>query len=257
MLRNISDFINYRLGATDGEVDRVRDFNFDDNSWTVRYIIADTGTWLPGRLVLLSPSSLTSIDETKKVIHFNLSKKQIEEAPPIEHDQPVTRQHEQDYAEYYGWPMYWYGPVLWGPVPHQVYEKTGVAMEPTEGASAEETGDPHLRSVNEVIGYHIQARDSEIGHIDDFVVDTTDWVLRYLVVDTRNWWPGKHVLIAPPWIQRLSWEDAKVHIDMDRETLRHAPEYNRHTPINRPYETQLFDYYGRKAYWLAEHRDAA
>jgi uncharacterized protein YrrD len=257
MLRNISDFINFKLGATDGEIGRVKDFYFDDHNWTVRYIIAETGTWLPGRMVLLSPFSLKTIDESQKVLHFGLTKQQIEDAPPIECDQPVTRQHEQEYAEYYGWPMYWYGPVLWGPVPHPVYEKNSLSAEPSRELPPEQVGDPHLRSVDEITGYHIQARDGEIGHIDDFVVDTEDWVLRYLVIDTRNWWPGKHVLIAPPWIQRISWEDAKVHVDLEQETLRHAPEYNRHMPINRPYETELFEYYGRKAYWLKEQRAAA
>ncbi len=248
MLTRVSELLDLRLGAQDGEVGRLQDFYFDDQSWTIRYLIADTGDWLPGRQVLLSPFSLKAIHETDKIIEFDLTRRQIEESPSIDVDKPVTRQHEADYAQYYGWPMYWYGPVLWGPTPYPVFERKPEDTM-TTNLPPEQTGDPHLRSVKEVMGYYVHAKDRDIGHVEDFIADIQDWAVRYMVIDTRNWWAGKWVLLPPSWIHSISWEDGKAHVDLDRETIRRAPEYDPDVPITRDYETRLFDYYGREGYW--------
>lgn len=256
MLRKASDLSNFKLGAIDGQLGRLKDFYFDDQNWTVRYLVADTGHWLPGKQVLLSPCAIKSIHETDRVVQFDLTVQQIENAPSVGTDMPVTRQHEVEYANYFGWPMYWYGPVLWGPTPFPIYERNPPDSPPPASLPPEQTANPHLRSVDEVIGYHLQARDGEIGHVDEFILDARDWAFRYLVVDTRNWWPGKRVLISPTWIHEIRWEDAKAHVDLDRETIREAPEYNPSAPITRPYEAKLFEYYGREAYWGQEARAA-
>jgi len=256
MLRKTSDLVNFKLGALDGEIGHLRDFYFDDQSWTVRYLVADTGNWLHGRQVLLSPCSVKSVEESERIVRFDLSVKQIEETPSIDTDKPVTRQHELEYAQYYGWPMYWYGPALWGPVPYPILDRKTVESAGVK-APPEQTANPHLRSVDEVTGYHIHTRDGEIGHVEDFVVDAYDWAIRYVVVDTRNWWPGKRVLVSPTWIERISWEEAAAHVDLDRETIREAPGFDPSSPITRPYEASLFEYYGREAYWSREHKAAA
>jgi hypothetical protein len=241
--------MGFKLGARDGEIGKVKDFYFDDQSWTVRYLIADTGKWLPGRLVLISPFAVKGVKEQGRDIEVDLSKEQIEESPSIDTDMPVSRQYEIKYYGYYGWPMYWYGPELWGPSPFPGgYASAGFPPEP-QSAQVETQGDPHLRSIREMTGYHIQAHDDEIGHIDDWILDDADWAIRYLAVDTRNWWPGKKVLLAPQWITSVSWHQSKIFVALDRDTIRQAPEYDESVPITREYESRLYNHYNRNAYW--------
>jgi len=248
MLRQFKDIKNLRLGAEDGEIGRVKDIYFDDQSWTVRYLVADTRTWLPGRLVLISPASVAGIDQQD--VKVNLTKRQIEASPSVDTDKPVSRQHELDYARYYGWPMYWYGPELWGSAPYPVFDGT-VSERPTSDPlrNQSETGDPHLRSASEVVGYHIHGTDDKIGHVDDLITDDTDWGIRYLDVHTRNWLPGKHVLLAPQWIREVSWGRSEVVVNLATDAIRKAPEYESATNITRDYEERLYRHYGREGYW--------
>jgi len=243
MLRKDEALHRFTLGALDGEIGKVKDFYFDDQSWTVRYLVADTGNWLEERLVLVSPYALVSVDEEAEIIATNLTRKQIEDSPPADSDKPVSRQFEESYYEYYGWPAYWSGlyPVAAYPFPVPIDEKAKEAKEAS--------WDSRLRSVREVEGYRVGATDGEIGHITDFIVDDKDWVIRYLVVDTRNWWPGKHVLMAPQWIERVSWDDRTVYVDLTRDTIKDAPEYPQDSVISREYETELCRHYNREGYW--------
>ena len=243
MLRTAEALHKYTLGASDGEIGKVKDFYFDDRYWTVRYLVADTGNWLEERLVLISPYALVCVDDETELIPTNLTRKQIEDSPPADSDRPVSRQFEVGYYEYYGWPAYWSGLHPWGaypyPVPHPENAKEG----------EEASWDSHLRSAREVEGYGVEAADGEIGHIADFIIDDKDWAIRYLVVDTRNWWPGKHVLMSPEWIERVSWDDQKVHVDLARNTIKDAPEYTPDSVISREYETELGRHYNREGYW--------
>jgi sporulation protein YlmC with PRC-barrel domain len=115
--------------------------------------------------------------------------------------------------------------------------------------AAKDDDDPHLRSVREVTGYHIQGTDGEIGHVDDLIVDDTTWAIRYLVIDTRNWWLDRKVLVAPHWADRISWDVRKVYVNLKREQVKHSPEWHPDAPVNREYEARLYDYYGRPTYW--------
>lgn len=108
----------------------------------------------------------------------------------------------------------------------------------------------YLRSCKEVLGYHIQASDGEIGHVEDFICDDETWVMRYAVVDTRNWLPGKKVLLATWWINQVNWDSKKVAVDLSKDTIKNSPEYDPSAPVNRQYEEIFFDYYGRPKYWL-------
>jgi hypothetical protein len=112
--------------------------------------------------------------------------------------------------------------------------------------------DTHLRSTREVTSYHLHALDGEIGHVDDFIIDDDTWAIRYLVVATKNWWPGKKVLISPRWIESVSWDDRKVVIGLSRETIKAAPEYTDESLLTRDYETGLHRYYDREGYWVDE-----
>ena len=245
MLRKAEALHKYTLRATDGEIGKVKDFYFDDQFWTVRYLIADTGNWLEQKLVLISPYALVSVDDEREIIATNLTRKQIENSPFADADKPVSRQFEALYHEYYQWQGYWYGSLAWeaDPYPAPVREK----ISQDEQAS----WDSHLRSVREVEGYGVGAGGGDIGHIAEFVIDDKDWAIRYLVVDTRNWWPGKHVLISPQWIERVSWDDRKVYVDLARDAIKDAPEYPRASVITREYETELFLHYIREGYWTS------
>lgn len=235
------------LKSLDGEVGKVSDFYFDDQDWTIRYLVADTGAWLSGRLVLISPYALGEAFKDEHHVSINLTKKQIEDSPPLSSDRPVSRQFEADYSEYYGWPSYWTGSAIWG-----IYPTVMSDPGPWEGPqpSQEEAGDAHLRSIKEVARYRIQATDGEIGHVEDFIVDDKTWTIRYLVVSTRNWWPGKKVLISPQWIERVSWEQSEVFVNLTQEAIKAAPEYTADSLLERDYETSLHGHYDRSGYWV-------
>jgi hypothetical protein len=101
-------------------------------------------------------------------------------------------------------------------------------------------------------GHRIQARDGEIGDVEDFVIDDDTWAIRYLIVDTGNWWPGKKVLISTPWIERISWELSTVFINLTREAIKQGPEYTEEALITRDYKTRLHRHYNRQGYWADE-----
>ncbi|MEO8053096.1 MAG: PRC-barrel domain-containing protein, partial [Acidobacteriota bacterium] len=109
MLRKAKDLSGYKLAASDGEIGKVKEFYFDDQSWTVRYLVADTGGWLSGRQVLISPYALDPANEGRNVIPVDLTKHQIEKSPSLDSNKPVSRQYELEYYPYYGWPGYWGG----------------------------------------------------------------------------------------------------------------------------------------------------
>ncbi len=249
MLHSLKSIKGYVLGASDGEIGAVYDFFFDDQSWTVRYLVADTGKWLPGRLVLISPVSVESTDWSLGLVKTNLSCEQIENSPSMDEDQPVSRQHEIELRRYYGWPAYWAATPY--PVTFPSAPPPGAPSTPPEEAGQQEKrpADPHLRSVREVRNYYVKAPDGEIGHMEDFIAEEADWIIRYLVVDTRNWWPGKKVLVNPEWIERVEWSKRAVYTEVLRETIKDAPEYDPFQPINREYEVKLYDFYGRPKYW--------
>jgi hypothetical protein len=254
MLRNTTQLEGFTIRATDGELGTIDQLYFDDETWAIRYLTVET-TWLGGRRVLISPISVVHTDWRDKRVDVALTKKQVENSPNIDTDKPVSRQHEIAYSGYYGYPYYWAGPCMWGPAAYP----GGVMTAPNDAITDRiggESKDSHLRSTRAVTGYHIEASDGEIGHVAGFIVDDEDWAIRYMEVATKNWWPGKKVLVSPAWIERVSWEDSKVYAGLSREAIKNAPEFVDFTPITREYENRLYSHYGRPPYWLheAEHR---
>lgn len=243
MLNKANTVAGYKLQALDGEIGDVEDFYFDDRNWAVRYLVANTGNWLTGRQVLLSPHAMGAVNAKDKSIAIALTKKQIENSPSLDSDKPVSRQFEEAYYGYYGWPLYWDSSTIWGEKPYVTRD-----CEPCAEASVK-PWDSHLRSAKEVDGYSIQADDGEIGHVDDFILDDGAWAIRYLVVDTRNWWPGKKVLLSPRWIEGVSWDESKVFVNLARKTIKESPEYSEESLVTRDYEASLHRHYSRKGYW--------
>jgi len=251
MLNKAKAMKGYKLKSLDGEIGKVKEFYFDDKHWVIRYLVADTGNWLTGRQVLISPYSLESVNKDDELLTVNLTKKQIEASPSLNSDKPVSRQFEETYYGYYGWPMYWDGPYMWGSYP-KIVRDSGKWKAIDKG---EKQWDPYLRSTSAVIGNNIQAEDGEIGHVEDFIIDEDMWAIRYLVIDTKNWWPGKKVLVSTKWIDRISWSQSKVFVNLTREIIKKAPEYTDESLLvldYRKYETGLHDYYKREGYWINE-----
>jgi hypothetical protein len=254
MLTNTNDLKRFAIRATDGDLGIVDGFYFDDETWAIRYLTVDTGGWLGGRLVLISPISVIHTDWQGTRLDVSLTKKQVENSPDINTRQPVSRQHEAEYLGYYGYPYYWGGPHLWGQAsrPSDLAISTTTPREATPDRFRRQSPDSHLRSTEIVTGYHLEAPDGEIGHVEGFIVDDEAWAIRYIEVATRNWWPGKKVLISPAWIERVSWEDSKVCVGLSRGAIKNGPEYLESTPITREYEHRLYGHYGRPPYWLYE-----
>jgi uncharacterized protein YrrD len=257
MLRSAKELGGYPLVSREGEaIGQVHDFYFDDRAWIILYLVVDTGVWLPGRKVLISPLALGQPPRDGGLsLPVALTRTQIENSPPIAADKPISRQQETELYEYYEWPPYWSDvtplDAKMANVPGRVYVETlRQAAQEQEPARAEPTVNPYLRSMDEVIDYRIQATDGEIGHVEDFIVEAETWTIRYLVIDTRNWWPGKKVLVVPQWADDISWTDSRVYVNLTREAIKGSPEYDPAMPVNREYESRYYDYYGRPKYWL-------
>ena len=253
MLRNVNDLRGFAIHATDGVIGEVDDLYFDDENWAVRYLIVDTGGWLAGRKVLISPYAIGQPDWDRRELPVKLTKAQVEGSPDIDTRKPVSRQHEAHYSSYYGYPYYWGSEGLWGlgTYPGIVPAKIPADQETTaKGPSwPQESADAHLRSCRELAGYHIQALDGDIGHVEDMLVDDYTWAIRYLTVNTSNWWGGHLVLISPQWVDEVSWPDSKVSVGLTREAVREAPPYDPSLPLDRAREEAIYQHYGRPGYW--------
>jgi len=255
MLRRASKLYGFDIEAEDGDAGKVTGLYFDDKTWVVRYLVVDTGGWLGGRKVLLSPLTVVETLGEENALRVELTRSQVEHSPDIDLDKPVSRQQIVDLHEYYGWPGYWGGSLTMGTATPGVYPMIIAGADQVEeemedqGSSEKYRGDPHLRSTRVVSGYNIHAVDGEIGHVEDFFVSDQDWVIRYLLADTRDWLPGRKVLVAPEWISEVDWAETAVHTRMTREQVKASPEYDPSAPPKREYEVQLFVHYGERGYW--------
>lgn len=247
MIRSAKDLRSSTIQAIDGEIGRVDDLLFDDEHWWIRYFVVDTGGWLTGRKVLVTPPAVASADPDTGVLQVRLSREQVQNSPDIDTDRPISRQREAEYMDYYGYTPYWAlgaGATGWGAVPTVVAPVPPAADEPdAPERSAEPHADSHLRSVREVRGYNVQATDEPIGHIEDFLFEEQSWAIRYVVVDTRNWLPGRHVLIPPEWIARVSWAERSAFASVPRALIRESPEYDPQALASPAFHERLERYY--------------
>lgn len=219
MLNSLKALNRTVLHATDGEIGRCKDFLFDDQRWVLRYLVADTGKWIPDRKVVISPHFLSEIDSSTSRVAVRLTQDQIEGSPPLSAHEPVSAQREAEIADYYG------SMATWPATVSLAWSGMTMALPIRIDDPAPLEGDPRLRSFEEVAGYHIHATDGEVGHIRDMMVDDEDWSIRYLVVDTRNWMPGKTVLVSPNWVERFDWANRAARLDLPRSLIEASPEY--------------------------------
>jgi hypothetical protein len=234
MQLNITSLIGYKIGATDGVIGSVEEFYFDDQSYTIRYLVVKTGSWLFGRKVLISPQSVLSSSWEDRAIPVSLTMDQVKHSPDIDTDKPVSRQHEIQLHEYYPWLTYWGSGSMLYPGSDTLAGNSTLLPVGAEPGEQEKSGlstpaDPHLRSTDEMTGYRMNAADGEIGYVDDFVIGEREWTIDFLVIDTRKWLTGTKVLIAPKWIKEINWEDSLVMVDLSVERVKTSPEFEHYT----------------------------
>lgn len=227
MLRSIKELEGYTVGATDGDIGQIKDFYFDDSTWAIRYLIVDTGSWLSSHKVLISPTSIDHPNWAVKQLLVGITREQVEGSPSIDTDNPVSQQHQEPYLKV----------TSMTPSSTAITGYSSVKPQPADGASSEplfadveeilhRDDDRHLRSCKAVIGYHVEASDGEIGHVEGMLVDDETWALRYLVVNTSNWWIGHSVLIEPSCIKGMSWTAETISVDLSRDAVKQAPPYD-------------------------------
>ena len=252
MLWNASVLNGYAISASDGQLGTVSDFLFDDTIWLVRWLVVDTGKWLSRSKVLLPVSILGHVDEAGKKFSVRLTMQQVKDSPDINTERPVSRQMETNIYDYYGWSPYWGNGLFTNGYGYVGVYGNGVAAaaqspdrrHEREIADAQrDQDDLHLRSIDAVTGYHIHASDGEIGHVEDFLVEDADWSIHYLVVDTKNWWPAKKVLISPRSAGKINWRDRLVNLNVDRQMVKGGPAYDASTVVDRDYEKHFHGYY--------------
>ena len=253
MLRNLQEIKSYAMGATDGDLGHVTDLYIDDQNWGIRYFAAQTGSLLISRNVLISPYSIAGGDWEHKRLALHATRQQIKDGPEFDSGKPITRRQEMRNAKHFGYPYYWAGDMPVGDGLNMPHLRPKDYLEARAQAAALAADDPHLRSCKAVVGLHVHANDGDLGHISGMLVDEDGWVIRYLVVDTSNWWMGNQVLIPPEWMTSVNWSDSKANIDLSRNTIKNSPRYESSAALNRAQEANMYDHYGRLNYWEREH----
>ena len=210
MLHKASRIRGVTVRAADGDVGHLEEFYFDDHMWTIRYLVVDTGSWLMHRRVLIPPMSIEP-NWTFAGLQSTLTKEQIQHSPEVESHPTMSRQDETRVLGHYGYPSYW---------------EDGAEPESAPPQPAHvKPGDEHLSGTRDITGYHLQASDGEIGHVDDVLIDGS-WRIRYLVVDTSNWIGGKSVVISPTALHGIDWSHSRMQVDLTREAIRESPSFD-------------------------------
>ncbi len=244
----------YDIEATDGSIGMVSDFLFDDRNWKLRWLVVDNSSWLSERRLLLHASVIGTTAYERRALTVALSKAQIEGSPTIRNDQPVSRQMELSLYDYFGASPLWEGGGYFGggaiasPLSSPpIYGQTRMGSAEGDVLHRDER-DPHLRSITAVTGYHVHAKDGLIGHVENFMIDDGRWDIRYIIIDTRNFWPGRHVLLSPHAVSDIDWLRHEFHLNLSRETVRTGPEWNPADLIDAEFEKRLHTHYNWPAY---------
>jgi len=260
MIHSFEQLQDCVIEARDGSIGRITDLLFDDKSWVIRYLVVETGNWLQSRQVLISPISVIMCHWNAATIEVALTRQQIQDSPDIDVHQSVSRQQELSYLKHFGYPMYWGGEGIWGAgvspgglmagfdlMPEIIHP---VALQPVDPLLApQQLDDPNLRSADSVIGYQIKAKDGDIGHVSGMLFDDKAWAIRYLALDTSNWWLGHELLIPPQWAVEIDWASANVTLPLLRQVIQNGPHYNSEQQVNRQLEHEIYRHFGQPAYW--------
>lgn len=252
MLYRADAILNQTVEATDGVVGLVKDIYFDDISWTLRYLVVDTGGWLTGREVLISSEALVGLNRDQSTVVTRLSQMQIENSPSAEVDQPISRLSEIQLSQYYGWSPYWTA-VPGGLFPwSRTYTFPRDSSAPDGGPASPNFEDeferqsqtnPNLRSFASIRNYALRATDGDIGQLEDLLIESESWRITHIIADAKLWWPGGLVVIDRGMVEDISWSDQKIVVAMTRDEVKNAPAYNKNRPMTEAFQAQLSDYY--------------
>lgn len=263
MLHSVHDLRDYSIAATDGNIGKVTDLLFDDNDWVVRYFVVQTDSWLSSRKVLISPIGIQKVNWLEKVFHVLCTRDQVKNSPRVDTDKTISRQQEIDQLDYHSYPYYWGNTGFWGDgmYPHLLNSGFGQPEQTPKEADdiaivheaaiikRHKNDDPNLRSSQAIIGYHIHASDGDIGHVSGIIIEDQSMSVRYLIIDTTNWFGGHKVLISPEWIKEMKWLDKSVTINLTRDKIKKAPHYNPNQELSRNHELAVYKHYGFENYW--------
>ncbi|WP_160061446.1 PRC-barrel domain-containing protein [Psychromonas sp. L1A2] len=263
MLRSMHDLENYSIAATDGDIGKVTDFLFDDKEWVIRYFVVETGSWLSSRKVLISPIGIQKANGLEQVLPVSITQEQVKNSPNINTNKTVSRQHEINLLDYYSYPYYWGNTGFWGKgmYPHLLVSGFGEPAQTKQEAAdvaivhkeaiieRHENDDPNLRSCKIIMGYDIHAIDGDIGHVTDLLIEEDTMAVRYLIANTTNWFGGQKVLISPEWIEDINWLKNSAIINLTRQQIKEAPEYQPNKELNRDNELAVYKHYGFASYW--------
>lgn len=257
MLRSVKSLKNYSLAAKDGHIGHLLTLYFDDQNWSVKYLVVDTGNWLPGKKILLTSNVVGEPDWADKSIFVSLTKNQILTSPTLDTNIPVSEQHKKHENIFQG-AMHFF-------IHNETQKQKSFAEELRIETDVPEMGaeildikhdevhgksfDPHLRSCQRIKGYHIQTLDKELGHIEDFIIDDETWEIKQIVVATKNWVPGRMVMCPPDLVTQIDCEVSKICLNITAADLYHLPEFDVHLPANKVMETRFYDYAGKPMYW--------
>lgn len=245
MLRSLNNYLGYEIAASDGIVGSTHDFYFNDEEWTNQYVVVDTGSWVPGRKVLVSPTAVIGDSWQSQSLRLDMTQERIKSCPEYGKDKPVSRQEGEVETLRLSRFIYWIP--QHGPAPAPLPVTPGTLPPPPPGKE----NDPNLRSFREVIGYKVHDKeDKTAGKLEDCIVELHSWAIRYLVIDQSSWLSsGKRALVCPQWTDRIYWNERWLTVDLTREALEQAPDFDPEQPVNREFETRYYDYYGRPRYW--------
>jgi len=266
MLRSLNDIQNYAIEATDGDVGHVRDVTFDDRAWVIRYLVVDAGTWLGNRQVLVSPVGVSAINWREQTIPVSITRKQVEASPLFDSLKPLSRQHEIEYLGHYQFPFYWGGTGIWGSetypskltAPSVGFDATPFSVQHAEQGDFpvdESTAvhpDPALHSAIGLKGCRVVARDGDVGHVTDLIFDEDTWAIRYLVVETTDWWDGRKLLIAPQSANQIDWGDITITLAMVRHEVKAFPHHDPAVDVERRDEIGAAQPHVFPSYWIVE-----
>jgi hypothetical protein len=256
MLRSIKEMEGYAIGATDGTIGKVTNFYFDDLAWVIRYLVVETGDWLSSRKVLISPIAIGQLNRTERVLSVAITKEQVRSSPDVDTESPMSWQNEVRYLEHYGYPKYWGGTGIWGQgtLPSSLLSasRKGAGRATTAVAEEGERDDSLLRDCNAIMKYRIHATDGDVGELCGLLVDEDFWAIRFLVVETGDWWAGHQMLIATERIDEVDWPGASVAVDLTRQLIKDAPPYNSTLRLDSREETGIYQHLGRPGHRSGE-----
>jgi hypothetical protein len=262
MLFAVSGLEGCPVRASDGDVGSAKDFLFDDDTWKIRWMVVGGGDFLPGRRVFIHPSAVAPLTLPPKPqlpmmspgetleLTVNLTRQQIKAGPHSGEDEPVNRDMEALLCDYCGWDPYWGASHFGAPVmPNAEARIVGDAMRREADAQAPPVdGGDHLHSVADFKGYYVHATDGDIGHVENVLADDTNWEIRYLVIATRNWCPGKIVQLSPYAVKNIDWFGQHINMNVTRDQVRSAPAWDPLALADEAREEELHRHFGWPGY---------